>query len=79
MDEAADRGWKPWWSRGFCVPLHKQNVSSMQIFVLFFMLGYGIVLGIFKILACIAKLGWLLAMFLCRVVGELAGGVHCYG
>lgn len=23
MDEAADRGWKPWWSRGFCVPLHK--------------------------------------------------------
>jgi hypothetical protein len=49
----------------------------MQIFVLFFMLGYGIVFGIFKILACIAKLGWLLAMFLCRVVGELAGGVHC--
>jgi len=77
MDEAADRGWKPWWSHGFCVSLHKQNVSSMQIFVLFFMLGYGIVLGIFKILACIAKLGWLLAMFLCRVVGELAGGVHC--
>ena len=76
-DEAADRGWKPWWSRGFCVPLHKQNVSSMQIFVLFFMLGYGIVLGAFKILACIVKLGWLLATLLCRVVGELAGGVHC--
>ena len=77
MDEAADRGWKPWWSRGFCVSLHKQNVSSMQIFVLFFMLGYGIVLGAFKILACIAKLGWLLATLLCRVVGELAGEVHC--
>ncbi|SEA61289.1 hypothetical protein SAMN04487851_109115 [Prevotella sp. tc2-28] len=49
----------------------------MQIFVLFFMLGYGIVLGAFKILACIAKLGWLLATLLCRVVGELAGEVHC--
>lgn len=77
MDGAADGSRKPWWSRGFCVSLHKQNVSSMQIFVLFFMLGYGIVLGIFKILACIAKLGWLLATLLCRVVGELAGEVHC--
>jgi len=77
MDGAADGSRKPWWSRGFCVSLHKQNVSSMQIFVLFFMLGYGIVLGAFKILACIAKLGWLLATLLCRVVGELAGEVHC--
>ena len=49
----------------------------MQIFVLFFMLGYGIVLGAFKILVCIAKLGWLLATLLCRLVGELAGGGHC--
>lgn len=49
----------------------------MQIFVLFFMLGYGIVLGAFKLLVCIAKLGWLLAALLCRVVGELASGVHC--
>ena len=49
----------------------------MQIFVLFFMLGYGIVLGAFKILVCIAKLGWLLAALLWRGGGELACGVHC--
>jgi len=49
----------------------------MQIFALFFMLGYGIVFGAFKILACIVKLGWLLATLLCRMVGELTGGVHC--
>jgi len=48
----------------------------MQIFVIFFMLGYGIVVGAFKLLGCIARLVWLILMLLGRVVSELGGCSH---
>ena len=44
----------------------------MKIFALFFMLGYGLVVGAFKIISGIARLAWLMVMLLSRVVSELA-------
>ena len=49
----------------------------MKIFVLFFMLGYGLVVGMFKIVSCIARLAWMLVMLLSRVVSELVSCGHC--
>ena len=51
--------------------------SRMKIFALFFMLGYGLVVGAFKIISGIARLAWLMVMLLSRVVSELASGGHC--
>ena len=51
--------------------------SRMKIFALFFMLGYGLVVGMFKIVGCIARLAWMLVMLLSRVVSELVSGGHC--
>lgn len=54
----------------------------MKIFALFFMLGYGLVVGAFKIISGIARLAWLMVMLLSRVVSErpaiplLKGGEH---
>lgn len=49
----------------------------MKIFALFVMLGYGLVVGAFKIISGIARLAWLMVMLLSRVVSELASGGHC--
>ena len=49
----------------------------MKIFALFFMLGYGVVVGAFKILGLIARMAWLAVMLLSRVVSELVSGGHC--
>ena len=49
----------------------------MKIFALFFMLGYGLVVGMFKIVSCIARLAWMLLTLLSRVVSELVSCGHC--
>ena len=51
--------------------------SRMKIFALFFMLGYGLVVGMFKIVSCIARLAWMLLTLLSRVVSELVSCGHC--
>ena len=51
--------------------------SRMKIFALFFMLGYGLVVGAFKLVSVIARLAWMLVMLLSRVVSDLVSGGHC--
>lgn len=51
--------------------------SRMKIFALFFMLGYGLVVGAFKIVNGLARLAWMLVMLLSRVVSDLVSGGHC--
>ena len=41
------------------------------------MLGYGLVVGVFKLVSVIARLAWMLVMLLSRVVSDLVSGGHC--